>query len=42
MTVELHSYVQDVAARIPFPTNISNVVATLRGSTDPDRIVVVR
>lgn len=42
MTVELHSYIQPVAARIPFPTNISNIVATLKGSSDPDRFVVVR
>lgn len=41
MNVELHSYIQPIAARIPFPTNISNVVATLKGSSDPDRIVVV-
>jgi hypothetical protein len=31
MTVELQSYVQDVAPRIPVPTTITNVVATLRG-----------
>jgi hypothetical protein len=42
MTVELQGYIQPVASRIPFPTNISNVVATLRGSTDPERYVVVR
>jgi hypothetical protein len=32
MTVELQSYVQQPASRIPVPTTISNVVATLRGS----------
>lgn len=42
MTVELHSYIQPVASRIPFPTNISNVVATLRGSEVPERFVVIR
>jgi Peptidase family M28 len=31
MTVELQSYIQDVAPRIPVPTRITNVVATLRG-----------
>lgn len=43
MTVELQSYVQPPASRIPQPTTITNVVATLRG-TDPasaDRVYVV-
>lgn len=37
MTVELQSYVQPVASRIPFPTVITNVVATLHGS-QPDSV----
>jgi hypothetical protein len=37
MTVELQAYVQGVAPRIPVPTPITNVVATLRGST-PDSV----
>jgi hypothetical protein len=37
MTVELQSYVQPVASRIPTPTVITNVVATLHGST-PDSV----
>ncbi|MEU0597402.1 M20/M25/M40 family metallo-hydrolase [Streptomyces sp. NPDC006393] len=41
MTVELQSYVQQPASRIPTPTRITNVVATLRGSVDPDRVYVV-
>ncbi|MFE4373082.1 M20/M25/M40 family metallo-hydrolase [Streptomyces sp. NPDC056835] len=41
MTVELQSYVQEPASRIPVATRITNVVATLRGSVDPDRIHVV-
>ncbi len=41
MTVEKQSYVQQPASRIPTPTRITNVVATLRGSTDPDRVYVV-
>ncbi|MBC3985343.1 M20/M25/M40 family metallo-hydrolase [Streptomyces buecherae] len=41
MTVELQSYVQQPAPRIPVPTRISNVVATLRGTTSPDRVYVV-
>src|SRR3954451_15114684 len=43
MTVELQSYVQPPASRVPAPTTITNVVATLKG-TDPasaDRVYVV-
>ena len=43
MTVELQSYVQQPASRIPTPTTITNVIATLHG-TDPksaDRVYVV-
>ena len=41
MTVELQSYVQPPVARIPVTTTITNVVATLRGSSDPNRVYVV-
>jgi Zn-dependent M28 family amino/carboxypeptidase len=41
MTVELQSYIQEPASRIPTPTRITNVIATLRGSTSPERIYVV-
>ncbi len=41
MTVTVPSYVQPVAERVPTPTRISNVVATLRGSTSPNRTYVV-
>ncbi|MBG0566261.1 M20/M25/M40 family metallo-hydrolase [Actinoplanes aureus] len=41
MTVELQSFVQPVSPRIPVPTTITNVIATLRGSTSPERIYVV-
>ncbi|WP_261989729.1 M20/M25/M40 family metallo-hydrolase [Streptomyces sp. uw30] len=41
MTVELQSYVQQPAPRIPAPTKITNVVATLRGSVTPERVYVV-
>jgi Zn-dependent M28 family amino/carboxypeptidase len=41
MTVDVPSYVQPPADRIPVPTVISNVRATLRGSTQPDRLYVV-
>lgn len=41
MVVDVPSYIQQPASRIPTPTRISDVRATLRGSTDPDRIYVV-
>ncbi len=41
MTVELQSFVQPVSPRIPVPTRITNVVATLRGDTEPGRVYVV-
>jgi Zn-dependent M28 family amino/carboxypeptidase len=41
MTVTVPSYVQQPADRIPTATRISNVVATLRGSAEPDRVYVV-
>ncbi|GIE92584.1 M20/M25/M40 family metallo-hydrolase [Paractinoplanes rishiriensis] len=41
MTVELDSFIQPVSNRIPVPTRITNVVATLRGSVTPERVYVV-
>ncbi|MGN9778472.1 M20/M25/M40 family metallo-hydrolase [Micromonospora sp. H33] len=41
MTVELQSYVQEPAPRVPTATRITNVVATLRGETSPNRTYVV-
>lgn len=41
MTVEIQSYVQLVAERIYFPVKISNVVARINGTTDPNRTYVV-
>lgn len=41
MSVELQSYVQPPANRIPVPTRITNVIATLRGSVTPERVYVV-
>jgi len=41
MTVELQSYVQPAGPRIPVPTTITSVVATLRGSVAPNRVYVV-
>ncbi len=41
LTVEKQAFVQPKANRIPEPTTLTNVVATLKGSSDPDRIYVV-
>jgi hypothetical protein len=41
MSVDLQSYVQEPASRIPVPTRITNVVATLRGTSAPNRLYVV-
>jgi hypothetical protein len=41
MTVELQTFVQPPSTRIPNPTTITNVVATLRGTTAPDRIYLI-
>src|SRR4051794_31059098 len=41
MTVQVQSFIQPPASRIPTPTQISNVIATLRGSAEPDRIYLV-
>jgi Zn-dependent M28 family amino/carboxypeptidase len=41
LTVEKQTYLQPKANRVPDPVNITNVFATLRGTTDPDRIYVV-
>lgn len=41
LTVEKQTFLQPKAARVPEPTNLTNVVATLRGTSDPTRIYVV-
>ncbi len=41
LVVEKQTFTQPKAARIPEPTVLTNVVATLRGTTDPERIYVV-
>lgn len=41
MTVEKQSYTQEPANRIPAATVITNVLATLRGESEPDRVYVV-
>jgi hypothetical protein len=42
MTVELQSFIQPTTPpRIPVSTQITNVIATLRGTTSPERVYVV-
>jgi len=41
MTVQQQSFVQPVSSRIPVPTTITNVIATLQGTTTPARYYVV-
>ncbi|KAF2024096.1 putative zinc metalloprotease [Setomelanomma holmii] len=41
MTVEVQSYLQGVASRIPFPVVISNVVATVKGCETPEKVYVM-
>ena len=41
LTVEKQSFLQPKANRVPEPTTLTNVVATLKGSTNPDRVYVV-
>lgn len=41
MVVEKQSFTQPKANRIPEPTVLTNVIATLKGSTDPERFYVV-
>lgn len=41
MTVEKQSFTQSAGGRIPQPTVLTNVIATLKGTTDPERVYVV-
>lgn len=42
MHVYYNSYIQpEDGGRIPFPTNITNIVAQINGTTDPERVYVV-
>jgi hypothetical protein len=41
MTVQKQTFVQPVSSRIPVPTTITNVIATLRGTASPQRFYVV-
>ena len=41
MTVRKQTFVQPVSNRIPVPTTITNVIATLKGTASPERFYVV-
>jgi len=41
MTVSTPNYIQGIADRILFPVRITDIIATLKGTTDPDRVYVV-
>jgi Peptidase family M28 len=41
MTVQKQSFVQPVSSRIPVPTTITNVIATLQGTASPQRYYVM-
>ncbi len=41
MTVAAQSFMQDPTSRVPTATGITNVIATLRGSSSPNRLYVV-
>jgi len=41
MTVQQQTFVQPVSNRIPIPTTITNVIATLQGTASPERFYVV-
>jgi hypothetical protein len=41
MTVQQQSFVQPVSSRIPVPTTITNVIATLKGTASPERFYVI-
>lgn len=41
LQVEKQTFLQPKANRVPEPTNLTNVVATLKGTTNPERVYVV-
>lgn len=41
VTITVPSYIQQPVSRIPTPTNISDVVATIHGASDPNRVYVI-
>lgn len=41
ITVAVPSYIQPVASGILFPVNISNIIATIEGSDEPNRVYII-
>jgi hypothetical protein len=41
MTIQRQSFIQPVASRIPTPTQIINVIATIKGTASPERFYVI-
>jgi Zn-dependent M28 family amino/carboxypeptidase len=41
LVVEKQSFLQPKATRVPEPTTLTNVIATLKGTTNPERVYVV-
>ena len=41
MTVQKQTFTQPVSSRIPVPTTITNVIATLKGTASPERFYVI-
>src|SRR5471030_1139386 len=41
MTVQQQGFTQPVSSRVPVPTTITNVIATLHGTASPERFYVV-
>jgi len=41
MMVQKQTFVQPVSSRIPVPTTITNVIATLKGTASPERFYVI-
>ncbi|KAI0716383.1 Zn-dependent exopeptidase [Earliella scabrosa] len=41
VTVSVPSFIQQPVTRVPTPTNISDVVATIHGASDPNRVYVI-
>lgn len=41
IAVSVPSYIQPVASGILFPVNISNIIATIEGTDEPDRVYII-
>ncbi|KAI0792547.1 Zn-dependent exopeptidase [Abortiporus biennis] len=41
ITVELQSFIQPPASRIPTPTNITNVITTIQGTENSNRVYII-